>query len=119
VRGLGFTGFVIASSREEEVEEEMNGAGAGHQQQQHQYQSSILAAATAAAMSQVVLPDPLFLICCFACALGGSNARRSASEPERLFLASHVFLRLAASLVNCSFLAPRLDEIAIDGAMAW
>jgi hypothetical protein len=109
--------LVVASSREEE---EMNGAGAGHQQQQQrlrqqqqqallmqqalqqqqqqQYQSGVLAAAAAAAMTQVVLPDPLFLICCFGCALGGSNARRSASEPKRLFLALHIFLRLPACL---------------------
>jgi hypothetical protein len=88
----------------------MNGAGAGHQQQQQQallmqqalqqqqYQSGVLAAAAAAAMTQVVLPDPLFLICCFACAVGASNARRSASEPKRLFLALHIFLRLPACL---------------------
>jgi hypothetical protein len=69
--------LVVASSREEE---EMNGAEVGHHHQQallmqqQQYQSDVLAVATAAAMTQVVLPDPLFLICCFACALGGSNA---------------------------------------------
>jgi hypothetical protein len=87
--------------------------------QQQQYQSGILAVAAADTMTQVVLPDPLFLICCFACALGGSNAHQSAFEPERLFLASRVFLRLPASLVNCTLLAPRLGEIVIDGAMAW
>jgi hypothetical protein len=30
-----------------------------------------------------------------------------------------IFLRLPASLVKCTFLAPHLGEIAIDGAMAW
>lgn len=50
------------------------------QQQQHQYQSGVLAAAAAAAMTQVVPPDPRLSICWSACALGSSNARRSAWE---------------------------------------
>jgi hypothetical protein len=76
--------LVVASSREEE----MKGAEVGHHHhqqrlrqqqqallmQQQQYQSDVLAVAAAAAMTQVILPNPLFLICCFVCALGGSNA---------------------------------------------
>jgi hypothetical protein len=50
------------------------------QQQQQQYQSGVLAAAAAAAMTQVVSPDPRLSICWSACALGSSNARRSAWE---------------------------------------
>jgi hypothetical protein len=83
---------------------------------QQQYQSDVLIVTAVATMTQIILSDPLFLICCFACALGASNARRSASEPERLFLASRVFFRLPTSLVNCTFFTPRLSEIAIDGA---
>ena len=105
VRGLGpprGSDLVLASP-----EEEMNGAGGSHHQQQQQrlrqqqqqqallmqqalqqqqqYQSGVLAAAAAAAMTQVVPPDPRLSICWSACALGGSNARRSACERGRLF----------------------------------
>jgi hypothetical protein len=104
----------------------MNGAGASHQQQQQQqallmqqalqqqqqYQSGVLAAAAAAAMTQVVLPDPPFLICCFACALGGSNAHRSACKPKKLFLALRI-------LFGLYIFGALLGEITLDDAVAW
>ena len=103
MRGLGpprGSDLVLASP-----EVEMNGAGGSHQQQrlrqqqqqqallmqqalqqqQQQYQSGVLAAAAAAAMTQVVPPDPRLSICWSSCALGRSNARRSACERGRLF----------------------------------